>query len=138
MTKTPFLQNIDSAWLTFLRVVTAGGMIYGHGLPKISRLMGDKPIKFADPIGIGAEATLVLAIIIEVFCSLLIILGWKTRWAAIPLIIVMLFAVFVIHLYDPFNKKEMAIMYLLTLGTIYVFGPGKYALDNIKSKRYRR
>ncbi|HSF52742.1 MAG TPA: DoxX family membrane protein, partial [Algoriphagus sp.] len=44
----------------------AGGMMLTHGIPKIGRLLGEGPVKFADPFGLGQEISLVMAIIAEV------------------------------------------------------------------------
>ena len=72
----------------------AGGMMLTHGIPKIDRVFGEGPVKFADPFGLGPEISLVLVIFAEVACSLLVMVGLKTRLATIPLLITMLVAAF--------------------------------------------
>ncbi len=81
------LKNTDIA-LLLLRL-GVGGLMLTHGIPKLMRLFGSDPIQFGDPIGIGVEASLTLAVFSEVICSVLIIIGLGTRLAAIPLIITM-------------------------------------------------
>ena len=83
----------------------AGGMMLTHGIPKIDRLFGEGPVKFADPFGLGPEISLVLVIFAEVACSILVMVGFKTRLATIPLLITMLVAAFYIHGADPFGEK---------------------------------
>ncbi len=93
------------------------------------KFFNGEQIEFADPIGFGPAISLILVVFAEVFCSILIILGFKTRIATIPLIITMLVIVFIIHLNDPLADREAGILYILSYGVLFVFGPGKYALD---------
>jgi len=68
--------------LLILRVGVGVPMIYGHGWGKaMSILQGD--FSFADPIGLGPAASLILAGFAEAICSVLLILGVSVRWAAI-------------------------------------------------------
>ncbi|SRX75425.1 DoxX family protein [Aequorivita antarctica] len=105
-----------------------GGMMLTHGIPKLLKMIsGD--FSFGDPIGIGEPATLVLAVLCEVFFPLLVIIGFKTRLAAIPVIITMAVAAFVVHAADPLGTKEMAILYLIAFTAIALLGSGKYSVD---------
>ncbi len=105
-----------------------GGMMLTHGIPKLLKMLsGD--FSFGDPIGIGQTATLVLAVLCEVFFPILVIIGFKTRLAAIPVIITMAVAAFIVHAADPFGRKEMAILYLIAFIVIALLGAGKYAVD---------
>ena len=113
--------------LLFLRV-TFSGMMLTHGIPKLLKLVSGN-FSFGDPIGIGAPASLILAVICEVFFPILIILGYKTRLASIPVIITMLIAAFVFHANDAFNIKEIALLYLSGFVVVALLGPGKYSLD---------
>jgi len=115
--------------LLLLRVMFGGGMLYAHGWPKLMRLLGDDPISFSDPFGVGPAASLGLAVFAEFLCSLLIIFGLFTRWAAIPLIITMVVAVFYVHVGDPFSKMEKGLMYLVPFICLLVAGGGWYSLD---------
>ena len=99
-----------------------------HGWSKFLNLINGNH-SFADPIGIGESASLILAVLAEFICSILLILGFKTRWAAIPLAFTMLVAAFVVHFSDPWGKKELAVIYLIGFVSIALLGPGKYSLD---------
>tara|TARA_R100000306_G_scaffold237_1_gene475 strand:- start:5765 stop:6136 length:372 start_codon:yes stop_codon:yes gene_type:complete len=112
--------------LLFLRL-TFSGMMLTHGIPKLLNLIqGD--LEFGDPIGLGPSATLVLAVIGEAICPLLIILGIKTRIAAIPTIITMAIAAFLVHGSDPLARKELALLYLFGFIVIALLGSGRFSL----------
>jgi len=113
--------------LAILRIGTATLMLT-HGIPKLSNLLSGN-IEFADPIGIGATPSLILVVVAEFVCPLLILIGYKTRWAAIPPIIAMLVAVFFVHITDPFGKMEKALLFTLLFVTILIMGAGKYSID---------
>lgn len=113
--------------LAFLRI-SMSAMMLTHGLPKFQKLIsGD--FTFGDPIGIGAAPSLFLAVIGEFICPILIIIGYKTRLASVPVVITMLVAAFIAHAADPFGKKEMALLYLVGFVTIALLGPGKFSID---------
>lgn len=103
-------------------------MMLTHGIPKFQMLF-DKPSGFPDPLGIGSTPTLILAIIGEVVAPILILIGLKTRIAAIPTILTMAGAIFVVHATDPLAVKEKAILYIIGFIAIALMGPGKYSFD---------
>ncbi len=115
--------------LLVLRVAT-GAFMLTHGIGKFIKLVGDQPIKFSDPLGVGITASLSLAVFAEVFCSILLMLGLATRLAAVPLLITMLVAAFISHANDGFGKQELPLLYSLVYLTIAFFGAGKISLDN--------
>ena len=113
--------------LLLLRVVFSG-MLLTHGIPKLMKLVaGD--LEFADPIGIGAPLSLVLAIFGEVIFPILVIIGFKTRWTVIPMILTMAVAAFIVHASDPMSTKELSILFLTAFISIALLGPGKYSID---------
>jgi len=121
--------------LLVLRLGVGLTMMISHGWGKLGRL-GDDPIKFADPFGLGVAITLGLAVFAEFFCSIAIILGFMTRLATIPLAFTMLVAIFIIHADDPWQKQEFALIYLIPYLTLLLTGPGRISIDNIlRSKR---
>ncbi len=114
----------------FLRVGFGLMMITGHGYPKLQRyLSGERG--FGDPIGLGEETSLLLAIFAEFVCSLLLVVGLFTRAAVIPLVIIMLVALFIVHGSDPMGKQELPLLYTLAFIMLFLVGPGKYSLDQM-------
>lgn len=122
------MTRLVAFWLLILRIASGTFMIT-HGYPKLMRLLDGRAEGFPDPLGIGSLFSLILATVAEVIGSALIILGFLTRFAAITLIFTMAVAAFVVHAGDPFSKMEMSLLYLLLLITLFIFGPGKYAID---------
>ncbi|MFY0714221.1 DoxX family protein [Seonamhaeicola sp. NFXS20] len=120
-------KNYNNLALLILRL-GAGGLMLTHGIPKISKLF-ESPVKFADPIGIGETPSLILTLLGEVIAPILVIIGYKTKMASIPVIITMLVAAFVVHLNDPIGTKEKALLYLMCYLILFLTGPGKYAID---------
>ena len=114
--------------LLLLRIVFAGSMLYGHGLSKFYRLIeGD--LSFANPIGIGEAPTLVLAVFSEFLAPLFILIGFKTKIFSFFPAATMFVAAFIVHLSDPFARKEKAILFLIGFIVIMMMGPGKYSID---------
>lgn len=100
-----------------------------HGIPKLMTLFSGAAVQFPAVFGFSPELSLGLAVFAEVLCSLLLLAGFATRLAAIPLIITMLVAVLSIHAADPFAKQEPALQYLLVYLLLLLTGPGKYSVD---------
>jgi putative oxidoreductase len=99
-----------------------------HGIPKLMNLVQGN-LEFADPLGIGAVPSLILTVIGEAICPLLIIIGYKTRLAAIPTAITMAVAAFMIHSADPIGTKEKALLFLFAFVVIALTGAGKHSVD---------
>ena len=100
-------------------------------------LFSGAEIKFPSILGLPPTVSLALAVFAELLACILIIVGFKTRLAAIPVIITMLIAAFMIHGQDPLfmsmsdgASKEPAILYGLGFFTIYLLGSGKYSIDH--------
>lgn len=106
-----------------------------HGIAKAKMLLGSEEIIFLDPLGIGAMVSLILAVLAEVGCSLLILVGWKVRWTVLPLLFTMLVAIFVVHINDPWVKIELAALYLLGYMVLAITGGGYYSMDTLLSKK---
>ncbi|MCM2375235.1 DoxX family protein [Aporhodopirellula aestuarii] len=116
-----------SIGLLLLRVAF-GCLMMVHGIQKV---MGYSEMSsvFPDPIGVGSQLSLIMAIGAEVGCSILLILGLGTRLAVLPLAFTMIIALFVVHGGDPWKMKELAALYLTVYAVIFVTGPGELSLD---------
>lgn len=128
--------NAIDLWLLVSRVAV-GIFMLTHGFPKLQTLLsGD--IKFADPFGFGATPSLILTVFAEFFCSVLLIIGFATRLATIPLIITMLVAIFSILSDQPFEKKELPSLYLLIFIGFFIWGAGRYSVDYLIGGKNKR
>jgi putative oxidoreductase len=116
----------------------SGGMMLTHGIPKFDRLFGEGPVKFADPFGLGPEISLGLVLFAEVGCSLLVMLGFKTRWATFPLLFTMLMAAFYAHGSDPFSDKELSLTFFTLFLSILISGGGKFSVDQAIGGRKKK
>jgi putative oxidoreductase len=103
-------------------------MLYGHGLSKFYRLI-EGNLSFANPIGIGEAPTLVLAVFSEFLAPVFILIGYKTKIFSFFPAATMFVAAFIVHLSDPFARKEKAILFLIGFIVIMMMGPGKYSID---------
>lgn len=122
--------------LLILRVGT-GLLLAGHGWGKVQDLLAGKT-DFPDPIGLGPVPSLALAAFAEFLCSLLVVLGVKVRWAAIPPIITMLVAVIVIHANDPFDQKEHPLLFAIPFLALAFTGGGRFSIDAWLAQRRGR
>lgn len=129
-------RGLDIALLV-LRVSIALLMLY-HGIPKMHTLFSGEAIRFPDPVGVGATASLSLVVFAEVLCSALILIGLGTRLAVIPLIINMLVAVLVIHGQDGLEKMEAGLHYLLVYIVLLFTGSGRISFDSLISRKAAR
>jgi putative oxidoreductase len=124
-------KAIDTALL--IARLGIGGMMLTHGIPKLA-MLNENPVAFMDFMGLGPELSLGLTIFAEVVCSVLIMIGFATRIAVLPLIITMLVALFMVHVEDPFEKQEMACHYLLMYTVLLLCGSGRFSIDALISR----
>lgn len=122
-------KNYLDISLLLLRLTFGGLMLINHGIGKWGSLFSGEEIRFADPIGLGMEASLYLAVFAEVLCAVLLVLGLFTRWAAIPLLLTMLVAAVIVHGGDSFADKEHAILFAIPYLILFLLGPGRFSID---------
>ena len=128
-------QQATDISLLLLRLAFGGLMVINHGWGKLEKLLAAGPIKFGDPLGVGAEVSLSLAVFSEVVCSILLMVGLFTRWASVPALITMLVAAFIVHGGDPIRDKESALLFGTAYLVILLMGPGRYSLDGWWDRR---
>ncbi len=122
------MKSRDIGLLT-LRLAIGLGLFYGHGLGKLLNFR-QRSGGFPDPLGVGSEATMVIAVIAEVLCALAVAAGIFTRLATIPPLLTMTVALLVVHMGDPFGDWELAALYFAGFLAVGLMGPGKLSLDS--------
>jgi len=130
---TPVIFDI----VIFIVRLLVGFAMISHGFPKLQMLIEGGDIKFFYFIGLGPKITLGLTVFAEFVCSIFIILGLFTRVAAGFLVFTMMIAAFVVHGSDPFDKREMSLLYLSIYLIIISLGAGKISVDHMIEKRRR-
>ena len=115
--------------------LAAGGFMFSHGFGKLQKLVNGS-FEFGDPIGLGPEISLGLTVFAEILCAFFILIGLFTRVAAVPRIITMFVAVFIVHDGDPFGKKELGLFYLFNYLVLFLSGSGKYSVDKLILKKW--
>jgi putative oxidoreductase len=140
-------ELLNSVGLLILRL-GVGGYMFSHGWGKLQMLFAGDFDKFADPIGLGKELSLVLVALAEGVCSLLVMVGLGTRFAAVPVVIAMGVAAFVAHGSDPWSmgeaarqflageskswaSKEPALLFLIPFLALVFTGAGKFSIDGL-------
>ncbi|MFT5356836.1 MAG: putative oxidoreductase [Polyangiales bacterium] len=123
-------QTLTDLGLLALRIA-AGGLMIVHGIGKLDAT----PSEFPDPLGVGAALSHALAVFAEVGCAAALVVGAFTRFALVPLIVTMLVAALVVHGADPWNKKELAVIYLSLYAGLMLTGPGRFSVDAWLSRR---
>ena len=123
----------------FLLRLTVGGLMIGHGINKItngiefvegSLAAKDMPTWIAYGVYVG-----------EILAPVLLIVGFKTRLAALVLAGNMAFAVYLVHMDDLFKLAgsgapalELQLFYFLGALAIMLIGPGVMSIVEKKGK----
>lgn len=121
------LKNTDIGLLIFR--VSISVLMLTHGFPKLLRFFGPEEINFADPFGLGQTITFGLAVFAEFVCAVFVLFGFLTRFSAIPIVLTMAVAAFIIHATDGFGKQELPIAYMFSFLFFVFSGAGKYSID---------
>ncbi len=122
-----FIASSTDAGLLVLRLWLGVSMVWLHGWGKLAALFSGKT-SFLDPLGIGEVPSFLLTILAEVGCSVLLVLGLWTRWAALILAFTMGVAFFVVN-GAAFAKGELAWLYFGGYLVLFAAGAGKFSVD---------
>lgn len=128
-----FPANTDLALLV-LRITVMLSLFIKHGIEKAFTFSA-MVSTFPDPIGIGRGPSLFIAMIADSICSVLMVIGLGTRWAALISFINLMVAWIFVHHFKYFGKNtdhvELVFVYLAVLLTLFLSGAGKYSVDNL-------
>lgn len=127
-TKVPSAASFDVGMLLF-RVTVAFAMIRIHGWKKVVDMEGEMA-HMPDPLGLGGELNVLIAIAINLFFAAFVGLGLLTRVFALGILPLTLMGLFMVHLHDPWPMKDAPLMYTMAFGLIALLGPGQYSMDH--------
>ena len=113
--------------------VGAGILMMNHGYDKLVHF-SEYTKHFMNFAGLGPTVSLALVVFAEFFCSIFLILGLFTRFAAIPLLIDVVVAVVKGHDMKIFSEGEHASLFVLVFLVILLLGPGRVSVDGMINK----
>lgn len=131
------LLTLKDAPLFLIRLVLA----YGFMDPALMKIKNINDIaEWFNGMGIPFPlASAYLAAYTEFVGFIFLALGFATRIITVPLLFVMLVAIKTVHWENGFeagnNGYEIPLYYLLMLFLLMVYGPGKWSLDYVLSKK---
>lgn len=132
--ETPSPLGVFDWGLLLLRVWFGLSLFLKHGL--------EKPMHFAqmsqhfpNPLHIGPVPSLIFALVSDAICSLLVLLGLGTRWAALWIFVNIFVAWSFVHHFQFFGRGadhgELVILYIGAFLALAIMGPGRFSLDRI-------
>ncbi|WP_051516753.1 DoxX family protein [Herbaspirillum sp. RV1423] len=120
------LAHVDIG-LLFLRVAGSFMLFYVHGLPKVLHYAHELK-QIEDPFGFGPQLSLWAAILAEFVCPLLIAAGLFTRLACLPIVGVLLIAMFAVHPDWSIAEGQFGWLLLVIFMSIAICGPGRWRI----------
>jgi putative oxidoreductase len=127
-----FIPSRVDCGLLVLRIGVCLTLFLKHGTEKLFHF-SQMAAHFPDPLHIGPVPSLVFAMLGDGLCTLLIVVGLATRWAALLSFINIFIAWAFVHHFVLFGRGadhgELIVLYLVGLLTILVAGPGRYSVD---------
>jgi len=129
LTRLPVSQD---AGLLALRLLVATPLLLKHGVEKVFTFSA-MATHFPDPLHIGAVPSLIIASISDAVCTVLLILGLTTRWAAVFIFVNVGVAWAAVHHFAFAGQQgghgELIVLYLGAMVALFLMGPGKYSVD---------
>jgi putative oxidoreductase len=120
--------------LLIFRVAACVELIVAHGLKKIGVGI-EKAEMIPNPLHLPEGLNSVFAIAGNLFFPLLIIVGFLTRLAILPILAITLTGYFLVHWQDPVLVRDTPYIYSIIYLLLLVLGPGKYSVDYLIHKR---
>lgn len=120
------LPQVDLG-LFFLRLTGSLLLLWVHGLPKIVHF-SEELTRIEDPFGLGTHFSLIMAIFAEVVCPVLIIAGFATRLACLPIIGVLLVAMLFVHPGWSIAEGQFGWLLLIIFTTLALTGAGRWRI----------
>ena len=130
-------RTLKDIVLLLIRLIVA----YGFWSPAIMKLQGlsgtaDWFASMGYPLPMVSA---IMAAVTEISGVFLLVIGLATRYISIPMIFIMLVAIFTVHLPNGFmagdNGFEIPLYYIIMLLTLIGFGSGRFSIDQFVYKR---
>jgi putative oxidoreductase len=122
------LSFTANAGLTLLRIFTGIALMMGHGVAKIPPSEG--LISRAAEIGFPMPVVFAWAAAFSEFIGgAFLALGFLTRVSSFFIVCTMLTALLGVHYYDPFAKKELALLYFFISMAFLLKGANDWSID---------
>ncbi|MNE38235.1 hypothetical protein D3C80_1321280 [compost metagenome] len=126
------VASFDSGMLLF-RIVVSIQLIIVHGLKKVG-IGTDFRESVPNPLDFPCWFMESFVIASNLVFPLFVIVGYYTRLATIPILLVTLSGYFIVHWNEPLLISDVPFMYSLSFLLIAFCGPGKYSFDNFLRK----
>lgn len=123
---------------TLVLRLCVGAMMIPHGFEKLERFFSPAEITFPDPFVMSPFLSLTFATFAEFVCAIFVVIGYRTRFAAIVIAFTMAVAVITIHIAESSDKYELPMLYLVTFSCIFFLGGGQYSIDYRMNQKRKR
>ena len=130
-------ENVVNLGLFLLRLGVGVNIFFLHGLDK-ARHYSERVGSFPDPLGMGHRHSLMLAVAAEFVGGILVTLGLAGRLAALLLAFSLGLTLFSGEAGLPWRQREATVLYLTATLAILMLGCGRWALDAVVWKRFRK
>jgi putative oxidoreductase len=127
------LSYAANAGLALLRIFTGIALAFAHGYSKVPP--GEGLINRAGEMGFPMPVFFAWAAGLSEFLGgIFLALGFLTRISSFFIAITMLVALVGVHGSDPFNRQELAFMYLFVAIAFMLKGAGDWSVDSFLRK----
>lgn len=127
------MSPLANAGLTLLRIAAGGALALSHGIGKMPPsdgfIEGTAKIGFPLPVVFAWAAALS-----EFLGGAFLALGLFTRVSSFFIAVTMLVALVGVHRADPFQKQELAFLYLFIALAFMLKGSGDWSIDSFLRK----
>jgi putative oxidoreductase len=130
-------ENVVNLGLFVLRLGVGVNMVCLHGWERV-RHYSERVANFPDPLGMGHRHSLMLAVAAEFVGGILVTLGLAGRLAALLLAFSLGLTFYSGEAGLPWRQREATLLYLTASLAILMLGCGRWALDAVVWKRFRK
>lgn len=125
-----FLPRSYDAGLLVLRLWFGLSLFLNHGLSKLEHAP-QMVNHFPNPLHIGSPASFAFGLLSDVVCSILIVIGFASRLAALGVLIILGVAFFLVHhvKFSGPGNGELPYLYAGAALVLLIAGPGRYSAD---------